>query len=356
MSTVKYSLPRTALSENKLERRAKLDEYFPSGLIPFEKGDGDEWEVHTFEPIDPSYYVDPELGKMLSRWQHPVNIESISHYYSIYKNCQLSFFDSWSLYYWSLVLNYLKSKDQKPSHITIIHVDDHKDLYSPHLAQQNNEYQSIFSKAPFALYSPSTVAECIREKSVGIDSFITPLFFLDISLSILHLQYSCQKESSCYLKLNTDSDPLFGPKNQRFKLSKTQNFSKGYYLNSADPEKILSQIHPEGILFLHIDCDGFSNRYNLDSSWSPEFVSIDMSLSQIKHCIDLLFEGIKGHEQEKFMNIALSPGFFPSELWEITIDYLLTKGEETKIINENGFSAYVNENKLYEFKYSKFSY
>lgn len=351
MLEMKFKVPRCSLDENKVIRRDFLDEYFPSGLIPFEQSSGSDWEITGFTAQDPSSFVDPNIEANLKRWQHPIAIENIGAYRSFYKNCMISFSDSWSIYYWSLLASCFNF-DLKENHFTLFHLDDHKDLGSPHLIKGNLEYSSILNEKRVSFLSPDTIKNAVNSMSIGIDSFIVPLLEAVNSLDIFHLKYSFQGEDACYgLKLINHRDSLLAEGMDRPSVNIEAPNEQYSYLVSRNLFNLASKMDPDCPVFLHIDCDVFNNRYNLDSNWDKKQSSIDLNLDQIKIKISELVDLFGNLTNPVYLNIALSPGFFPSEYWIETCDFLINSFERAGIIKEDLFCKYISEHHPQELFY-----
>jgi hypothetical protein len=102
---------------------------------------------------------------------------------------------------------------------------------------------------------------------------------------------------------------------------------------------------------LHIDCDAFSNRYNLDTNWNPATVSIDFNLKEIKVKINEMMECFSKLPNSIFLNIALSPGFFPAEYWEEICNYFIISAEECGVIKDDEFSNFLEDQYSKELRY-----
>ncbi|MCB1073328.1 MAG: hypothetical protein KDK96_09555 [Chlamydiia bacterium] len=353
MSELKFNVPRSLLSNNKMLRRQFLDEYFPSGLIPFEQGIGNEWEITAFTPLDSDYYVDPNLNETLKKWQHPIAIENIGNYRSFYKNSMISFYDSWSVYFWSLLTSFLvKNNEEKPITYTLLHIDDHKDLSSPLIVEDNTGYRSLLTKEKVTFLEPDSIERAISTKSIGIDSFILPLLVNSDTLDIFHIRYAHNNKPNSYnLKILKEADTLLSRENERITLKLCNDPSVYSYSICDENFFFKNKIKQDSIILLHFDCDAFINRYNLDMNWTPRTVSIDLGLSEIKEKVLKLIKNLESLPNPIFVNIALSPGFFPAEHWEEICDFLIITCEKSGIIKNDEFSEYIREKYSSELQY-----
>src|SRR5205823_4355086 len=84
---------------------------------------------------------------------------------------------------------------------------------------------------------------------------------------------------------------------------------------------------PDAPVLLHVDMDYFNNRYNGDSDWSERRSCHDPGLAEIVGRIDDLFDALSRYRVDsriENVTVALSPGFFPAELWEESIARIQT--------------------------------
>jgi len=341
---LEFFLQREQLSENHLLRRDTLDQYFPSGLVPFESVEGNQWNVYCFIPEDAQYYVDPQLEKTLNNWPESIDIVEIGSYKRFIKNGMLSFYDSWSLYYWSLALSWMESNDVHFKKLALFHIDDHKDFACPHLIQENAGYTSLFSGKSISFGSPSSIAEGIEEKAIGIGSFIAPLVHSGNHCDIFHWRcghYGQDERLRLFPTFVEDS--LLAPGKLKPGLEFTQKNSQVEYNLSSNGVVLAKQLFNYDVIFLHFDCDGFANRYNLDSNWSLNQVSIDLPIKEIKRKITEIFLVFKGLSAKIFLNVALSPGFFPAEYWQEIYQHIFQEAENAGILKEDSFSAFLKD-------------
>lgn len=338
---MQITLPRSMLPENKLLRRQILDNYFKN-LIPFEQIINNQWQINTFIPADFSYYVDPMLEKSLQTWNEIIPIESLGIYWRIYKNAMLSFYDSWSLLYWSFAVQWLRTNNLMPEQIVLLHVDDHMDQGSPCLVVNDHQFNSIYCGQQIDFSVPGSIAHAIAQNSIDIGSFITPFLHSIESVKILHLRYAHSKQpKEHYLACSFAEDTLLAVGKQRPAIIPQTSESKHSYTIASTPSLLLEKANEGSPIFLHIDCDAFNNRYNGDSNWHPLRASIDLSLERIKEKIHQLLYLVGQLGVPVFMNVALSPGFFPSEYWQEVCRHIFTTAKSCGIIKNDEFSEYL---------------
>ena len=342
---MEFILQRALLPDNKMLRRKLLDEYFPCNLIPFEELINNQWRIRTFIPNDFSYYIDPQLRKSLENWPEFVNLESLGSYWRFYKNGMISFNDSWSLFYWSLLFKWLDSQGIPTTKFTLLHIDDHVDMASPLLISQESSFECIFSHREVNFSNPESIQQALERKSIDIGSFITPLIHAIDFGHVFHWRLAHQGPSlHKTLSRATQIDTLLAPDKKRPSITFDKEKPANYKFSVASTLPDLHDItHGSSFLLLHIDCDAFNNRYNGDANWNPLRASIDLNLDQIKPKIHHLLEQVSRLKIPVFMNVALSPGFFPSEYWKETCNLIFEEAENYGIIREDDFSKYLKE-------------
>jgi hypothetical protein len=76
-------------------------------------------------------------------------------------------------------------------------------------------------------------------------------------------------------------------------------------------------------ILLHIDLDYFNNRYDCDTDWRERASLHDPDQAVVLTMVDEVFDALEATQTLDRIEdtaIAVSPGFFPSELWAPTIE------------------------------------
>jgi hypothetical protein len=345
-----FVLPKEALSDNVIQRRLVLDDYFPVDLIPYEELVNNAWKIRTFISTDASFYVDPFIEKALQNFSEPISLMNMSQYWRLFKNSMLSLNDSWSLYYWSLLFSWLQSKNEIPKKVTLLHVDDHRDLASPLIILNEDcksieatPYRCLFSSQGVDFADPESIANSISVKSIDIASFNSPfLHMCKSSINMLHLRYaevSSQFEKNLSCTFTPDS--LLAPGRLRPSLNVGEASGSHLYSIATKPEDLFESMHDSSLILLHLDCDAFNNRYNRDSNWTYQKPSVDWNLQQIKDKISDLLKKTCQLSLPVYLNVALSPGFFPSEYWKEVYQHICSEGLKWNIIRDDEFSEFL---------------
>lgn len=338
-----FKVPRDALSQDPHQRRANLDRYFPSGMIPLESHEGNGWNVFCFIPADEEYYVDTQLGKVLKSWLG-ISIADMGEYYHFQKNAMFSLYDSWSIYYWSLLNKWLIDSGNSLRNCALVHIDDHLDFASPHLIEEDENYQSLFSRRPVSFSDPLSISRAITDKSIGIGSFISPLIHFIPDCDVFHWKCSYRgAHTRSYLQKSFECDTLLSPQSHRPSLLLDKTSKGSTYFISNHFDDFTSHLRKYEHILLHIDCDAFANRYNLDSDWHKYTPTIDLPIQEIKDKISHLFGNMKNLSASIYLNVAFSPGFFPSEHWEEIYSWIFEHAEKAGILENNQFSEFLSD-------------
>lgn len=338
---MEFILPKIALSEDPHVRREFLDAYFPSGIIPFEISGQNGWNLFCFEPEEPEFYVDPQLDRVARNWLG-IKISDLDCYYCFEKNALFSLFDSWSIYYWSLVVQWLRRERIVYKKCAVLHVDDHLDFAAPHLSVEGDTYCSLFSQKQISVQNPESIAVAIREKSIGIGSFFAPFIHALGQCDIFH--WRCSEKGvkkQMLFSPSYENDTLLSPQSKRPSISLGVEQGNCKYVVSREIDDHIDSLYEYDLIFLHIDCDAFSNRYNLNSHWDRDLPNIDLPLESIKTKISDFINKIAPLPAAKYMNVAFSPGFFPAEHWEVVYDWIFMEAKQKGIVREDAFSEFL---------------
>jgi hypothetical protein len=335
MQTTEIKVGHSSLPTDEQERRQQLIEYFCE-LSATATQISDGWSLSLTWSHSPEYYVDPRLPEGLGWWSEAfgeVSVRSIPYALHREPGFQLSLNDSWTIYSWSRWLSGHAGNDGLPPTVTLLHLDDHDDFMKPRIFFEGDGWRDGISGLPFDLLQPESVESSIKSGAVGIGSFMAPLLHLLPEVHIRHLcatEYSYIRKGPYRVQAITAEDDLLQPGALRPALKlqpddssgDSANRIKGHpYTVTDDTSEWLSGL-PGGPILLHIDMDYFNNRFNGDSDRVTGEAKYDPPPSSVLRRIDEVFnslveKGVAGRIVD--VAIALSPGFFPADLWEPSI-------------------------------------
>ena len=307
------------------ERRARLDSYFDDVLASV-TAVPEGWEIDLNWPSTADYFVDPCIEKGLAWWRPGSAISEVHMQVSYTPRGQLSLNDAWTLYSWSNWLADRRKCGHAIAEVVILHVDDHTDLMTPRLTFQEDGLEDAISGRTFDIYEPESVRSAILSGAVGVGSFMSPFIHAFPQVHLRHLSQTAPDEDAQDFALVAESIPDTLLNTNAFRpaigISKSVGAYAGHYRLTRKLTSWLSEL-PDAPVLLHVDMDYFNNRYNGDSDWETRVRKHDPDLTEILPAIDKLFSAINDAgvaSRIENVTVALSPRFFPAELWPRSID------------------------------------
>lgn len=323
---MKLRVPREALPALASERADVLSRYFDQLMIrAVEAGDG--WELELDWADQAAMYVDPDIQSGLDWWTEKygaLSVATIPTTFSQQRGFLLAVEDAWTLYGWS---RWLQTAGEDPQVLTILHLDDHTDFMSPRVIAAGSKWSDAITGLDVNVRNPESVASAIRSGAIGIGSFIAPLAHALPRLDVRHLcarQYARDGMAPACLLPVLAQDTLLVPGGSRIALKHESSATTGgHRYHATDDLAVWLTELPPGPVLLHIDMDYFNCRYDGDSDWAAKPHRHDPPLDQALARIDEVFAALhatKTMGRIEDVVVALSPGFFPAELWPKTIE------------------------------------
>lgn len=330
------TVSRHLLPEAEDERNAFLKKYFCE-LPAHATADGKTWRINLVCPDHAEFYIDPQLSQGIEWWSQnfgKIDVSEIPYALHRAKGWQLSLNDSWTIYSWSRWLKDASVAFDINDRITVLHLDDHDDLMTPRvLVEEQNQFRDLISGAEIDLCRPETVEAAVKTGAIGIGSFMAPLLHRFSRVEVRHLcstEYRDARKGPHTVSPIGVEDELLSPGSTRPGLCLQKSGNSGDVMNSrgAHPYLVTDDLDvwlkevPPGPVLLHIDMDYFNNRFNGDSDWVDEGPKYDPPLNQVLSRINSVFQSLEDTGIAKRVTdfaVALSPGFFPAELWSPSI-------------------------------------
>lgn len=311
-------LPPNRLPVGVHERHARLRDYFldkDAAAIP----SADGWRLTLDWPEGEERHVDPRLAEGLAWWGEGVTRGTMALQNRRAGPILTALYDTWTLVSWS---DWLARQDASPGHLTILHIDDHRDLGSPRLFREDGVLRDGITGAVVDLWRPDTVRAALLSGAIGMGSFMTPFLHAFPLADVRHL---CQPPKAVGtadfdIGITTEPDTLLEPGIARpaVRLSPSNlGMGPGRYRITSSVARWLEGVR-SGPALLHIDMDYFNNRYDGDSAWAEVVPAFDPSLDQILAKIDELVAAVSQPGLPCRVDdvvVAYSPGFFPAEYW-----------------------------------------
>jgi hypothetical protein len=331
------TIARHLLPEGDQERGELLKKYFCE-LGASTVANGDHWDVKLFRPTDAEFYVDPNIAEGIEWWSRrfdQVDVTGIPFALTQLPGWQLSLNDSWTLYSWSQWFQRRRGFVGPPECVTVLHLDDHDDLMTPRVAiEPQSGFRDLISVAEIDLQNAASVAAAVTSGAIGIGSFMAPLLHGFPNVHVRHLcstEYTAARKGPHTVTAVEVFDDLLSPGSARpgLRLSKLSDVAAASLSAMSHPYIVTDDLYswledlPPGPVLLHIDMDYFNNRFNGDSDWVDEGPKYDPPLSQVLDRIDAVFGSLESSgiaQRVEDFAAALSPGFFPADLWEPSIE------------------------------------
>jgi hypothetical protein len=325
-ATLEVSVPRERLPKEAEGRDDLLQQYFCEVLAQA-KQDGETWKIDLRRPNKLDVYVDPEIGRGLRWWRReigPIKVEQIPSSVVRRWGYVLSCNDAWTLLTWSEWFHTVGLAPEQT--LTVLHVDDHRDFMSPRIATDDAGLRDMLTNRPVMWDDPASIASAITSGAIGMGSFFVPMLsrLKRVDLRQLTQRTSLQVGGTRSLHLVEERDTLIDPKALRPAIAIVDTASTSAtirYTSTSDHAAWLRGV-VDGPVLLHIDMDYFSNRYNGDSDAIGKPSPHDPTQEEVIEEIDRVFAALGETALSTRIvscHVALSPGFFTGDLWEIGI-------------------------------------
>jgi len=305
------------LPEDPHARHDRLRTYFCDKDATATRSSGG-WHLNLSWPSDRERHVDLQIQQHLAQWEG-VGLGSMATARRRSGKVLTSLYDTWTLLTWSEWV--ARTKPAKDDHITILHIDDHRDLMSPRLAIESGGLIDLITGNSFNVWDPVSVSAACDSGAIGMGSFLTPFLLAFPHCDVRHL---CQPPkidgtfdwSYC---ATVASDNLLRPGADRpaIALDPAHGTGAGRYRASNDLEDWLADI-ADGPVLLHMDLDYFNNRYDGDGDWIDRTRPHDPPLDEVLSHADEVTTAMDRAgliERIEDAAVAFSPGFFPAEMW-----------------------------------------
>ena len=313
-------VPLSRLSADDVARDEFLCEYFCE-RVPTARREGDEWVIETTTAPTVDFYPDDRLGEGIAWWDPTLEVGHIPLAARDMGGWHLALNDAWTLAAWT---DHFQKIGSVPKRIVVLHVDDHDDLMSPRLSLADNRFVDLLTGEPVDLTHADSVRSAIYSGAIAQGSFLAPLIHAMDAVDIRHLcqtRYAKDRVGSLSIEPMTFADDLIAPGAERpaVRLNPEVGRPGSTYRATSDATEWVSDL-PDGEVLLHVDFDYFNNRFNGDSDWRTcsdrHDPSLDDVLDQIRHTIN----AVAGCGRPvASIAAALSPGFFPAEMWEAAV-------------------------------------
>lgn len=306
------------LPEDLHARHGRLRDYFCDKDATAVRIDG-AWELDLRWPNEIERHVDIKIQQHLAPWEE-IGLAEMATARRRSGRVMTSLYDTWSLLSWSEWV--AGTKPATDERITILHLDDHRDLMSPRLAIEDEHLVDMITGRVFDVRDPATVQQACDSGAVGMGSFLTPFLFAFPNCDVRQLCQPPKIDGTFDWSYRRDvmKDDLLRPGADRpaIALEPASGTGPGRYRATNHIAEWLSGVGDDPIL-LHVDMDYFNNRYDGDGDWVDRLRRHDPPLEQILAHIDQVTAAMRdAGVVSRIVDaaVAFSPGFFPAELWQ----------------------------------------
>lgn len=301
-------------------RHSRLRGYFCDKDATAVLVDG-HWRLNLAWPGGVERHVDNRIERALAEWGG-IGLDGMAMARRRSGRVMTALYDTWTLYSWSVWAS--RTRPSADTRITILHLDDHRDLGSPRLAIVDGGMVDLITGHSFDVRDPASVLAACESGAVGMGSFLTPflLAFPNCDVRQLGQLPKVAGTVDSVIAATSVHDDLLRPGTPRpaVTLNPTPDTGPGpgRYRTTDDLTAWLEDVAP-GPVLLHVDMDYFNNRYDGDCDWPDRHPRHDPSLDRVMKRIDEVTAAIR---QAGLLDriadavVAFSPGFFPAEMWE----------------------------------------
>lgn len=319
-------LPADRLPSDRHARHGALRDYFCDKDADAKFVNG-SWHLELRWPDGAERHVDPKIRDELAAW-NGIGLGGMAMARRRSGRVLTALYDTWTLPSWSDWVARAAPAHDAP--ITILHLDDHRDLGSPRLAITDAGMRDLITGDAFDLRKPASVLAACESGAVGMGSFLTPFLtaFPNCDVRQLGQAPKITATTDSAIVATTATDDLLAPGTSRpaikLELLHPGGPGPGRYRATDDLADWLDGIVP-GPVLLHVDMDYFNNRYDGDGDWPDRVRRHDPSPEVVLAKVDEVTAAIRAAglvERIEDAVVAFSPGFFPAEMWRAAEDRL----------------------------------
>ncbi|WP_322923887.1 hypothetical protein [Paenibacillus campi] len=277
--------------------------------------DQTKWYFQLNWPIDKYWYVDPDLFSQKN--DNILSCNDIPTYYKQYDDGRMhisvSMLHSKAILGISEILHFIKID-------TIVHIDDHSDLMAPLLYRQGDGFYTSLFEGEIKITDINHMEKCIERGVFGIGSYLSAFILMTEPGFIYHIKQSSAFISSTTYSLypRIKSQHIGGYSLKQTFLDKKDRHEGDALWKYKQTNNFEDVEETVGNVWLDIDLDYFSNRYDRDTDWKNKNTLNPNRAEMIALMQHTLLKITTSHwiKQVQFVSISYSPGFFPSEYFK----------------------------------------
>jgi hypothetical protein len=307
------------LPDEASTRHSRLREYFCDKDATASLVNG-EWQLELAWPGGVERHIDSRIEQELIAWGG-IDLSKMATARRRSGRVLTALYDTWTLLSWSKWI--ARAHPSPEQRITILHIDDHRDLGAPRLAVAASGLEDLITGCHFDVRNPASVLAACESGAVGMGSFLTPLLLAFPKCDVRQLAQPPKiiHTVDSAFSASTVIDDLLRPGAFRpaIRLHPIESgVAAGRYRATNNLEDWLRDIEV-GPVLLHVDMDYFNNRYDGDGDWPHHFARHDPPLDAVLARIDEITSTMRTNgilSRIEDAAVAFSPGFFPAEMWQ----------------------------------------
>jgi hypothetical protein len=318
---VSLRLREDLLPEDPQARHGRLRDYFcdKDAAAVLDHG---MWHLELAWPGGVERHVDRRIEEALAAWGG-IGLGEMAMARRRSGRVLTALYDTWTLQSWSEWAS--RARPSSDSCMTILHLDDHRDLGSPRLAITASGVRDMITGRSFDVGDPASVLSACESGAVGMGSFLTPFLRAFPNCDVRQLGQAPKVTGTAdqVFAAVAVADDLISPGAERpsvvLDAAPDAGTGPGRYRTTDDTGAWLEDVGP-GPVLLHMDMDYFNNRYDGDCDWPDRHPRHDPPLRAVLERIDEVTEAIRASgllDRIEDAVVAFSPGFFPAEFWEV---------------------------------------
>ena len=259
--------------------------------------------------------IDPFLDDGLAALGIDRTQQELATFHRTYSHFDLCLEDAWSGKWMSASLASLN----RSVPLTILHLDDHTDMMSTMLEHRGASLFDPIHQRVFDPYAPQDWDAVITSGAGGIGSFLTPFFYLNRPVKILHLKDEIGDLNTHTIALSKLTHPLLSGRAfldiSHAQPDPTDRAPYKTYVSGQSIEELVAQIDGQAFLMVHIDLDYFINDFN-GNPFDGDYLPDDDLQAHAAQKIARLFAALRGARitVAKWI-IGTSPGFCSGFHW-----------------------------------------
>jgi hypothetical protein len=322
MRPYRFTVPAASLPADEAARAELLARTFQRRHAAARRC-GAGWEITLRTPTSVASFIDPRLAEGLAWWGDGLTAATLPLAVRLDAGFQLALDDGWTLFAWSC------RSEAEP--VDVLHLDSHADLGSPRLGRDcgsgpDDGWRDLVTGEPVVLAAPESVAAAIASGAVGIGSFFAPYLTAAPATRLVHLAPAGRlpRPAGDYrwsIEHAPDEGVFAGSPRPRVAVEPAPDPAHANLLVHHDLAAALPRLGTRP-LYLHVDLDYFNDRYDHRPDWA-ERDHHDPAPAAVLAAVDDLFACLAAHPagaRVVDVTVALSPGFFPAELWPGAIE------------------------------------